>query len=284
MVISPTICSRQHAPSCSLCMGILDSSWWSQSTPDDTPYSWLTDKTQTLSFSGCFLVLKHKTRLATWSILLLRGHRWFRIRCATEVHRRDQLVALRESIVHPMPANLQITCSPKPMRVHEAAFALLHHRGAHRDHVQGRDRQHETQPLQCRRRPHQRVFPLKAMRFVIQKVLFNIETKTVLFERLELCCFITDHIPRLFAAERPSDSKVHRTEVLVRHRHPVPKTPMARLQRDITHLKGSQVRGMHPKIRLDPDAPVPSQVSQMAHQRRIGKAAIGQKHHLTGKR
>ena len=44
---------------------------------------WLTDKTQTLSFSGCFLVLKHKTRLATLSILLLRGHRWFRIRCAT---------------------------------------------------------------------------------------------------------------------------------------------------------------------------------------------------------
>src|SRR5437660_12160483 len=45
--------------------------------------AWLTDKTQTLSFSGCFLVLKHKTRLATLSILLLRGHRWFRIRCAT---------------------------------------------------------------------------------------------------------------------------------------------------------------------------------------------------------
>jgi DNA primase len=44
---------------------------------------WLTDKTQTLSFSGCFLVLKHKTRLATFSILLLRGHRWFRIRLAT---------------------------------------------------------------------------------------------------------------------------------------------------------------------------------------------------------
>jgi len=59
---------------------------------------------------------------------------------------------------------------------------------------------------------------------------------------------------------------------------------MARLQLDIAHLKGSQVGGVHPKIRLDPDAPVPSQVSQMAHQLRIGKAAIGQKHHLTGKR
>src|SRR6266850_1000946 len=99
--------------------------------------SWLTDKTQTLSFSGCFLVLKHKTRLATFSILLLRGHRWFRIRLATEVHRRDQLVALRESILHPMPANLQITRSPKPMRVHQAAFVFLYQHGAHRDQVQG---------------------------------------------------------------------------------------------------------------------------------------------------
>jgi hypothetical protein len=119
---------------------------------------------------------------------------------------------------------------------------------------------------------------------VIQNVRFTIETKTGLFARLELCGFITDHLPRLFAAERPSDSKVPRTDVLVRHRHPGPKTPRARLQRDIPHLQGSQGRGMHPKIRLDPEAPVPSQVSQMAHQLRIGKAAIGQKHHLTGTR
>jgi len=49
---------------------------------EESVRTWLTDKTQTLSFAGCFLVLKHKTRLATSSILLLRGHRWFRIRCA----------------------------------------------------------------------------------------------------------------------------------------------------------------------------------------------------------
>ena len=53
------------------------------SAPRQRRPGWLTDKTQTLSFSGCFLALKHKTRLATLSILLLRGHRWFRIRCAT---------------------------------------------------------------------------------------------------------------------------------------------------------------------------------------------------------
>jgi hypothetical protein len=34
-------------------------------------YTWLADKTLTLSFSGCFLILKHKARLATLSILLL---------------------------------------------------------------------------------------------------------------------------------------------------------------------------------------------------------------------
>jgi len=45
--------------------------------------TWLTDKTQTLSFSGCFSIRKHKTRLAAFGILLLRGHGEFRVRFAT---------------------------------------------------------------------------------------------------------------------------------------------------------------------------------------------------------
>jgi len=61
--------------------------------------SWLTDKTQTLALSGCFVVLKYKTSLTTLSILLLRGHRWFRIRFTPSVHRRDQLAALHEGIL-----------------------------------------------------------------------------------------------------------------------------------------------------------------------------------------
>jgi hypothetical protein len=69
--------------------------------------SWLTDTTQTLAFSGCFVVLKYKTSLTTLSILLLRGHRWFRIRFTPSVHRRDQLAALHEGILHPIPSNLQ---------------------------------------------------------------------------------------------------------------------------------------------------------------------------------
>ena len=61
----------------------------------------LTDKTQTLALSGCFVVLKYKTSLTTLSILLLRGHRWFRIRFTPSVHRRDQLAALHEGYVTP---------------------------------------------------------------------------------------------------------------------------------------------------------------------------------------
>jgi len=34
--------------------------------PDLVVTPWLTDKTQTLSLSGCFLVFKHKMRLATF--------------------------------------------------------------------------------------------------------------------------------------------------------------------------------------------------------------------------
>src|SRR5439155_1416461 len=36
-----------------------------------------------------------------------------------------------QRIVHPLPANLHIARTPKPMRVNKPAFALLHHRGAH---------------------------------------------------------------------------------------------------------------------------------------------------------
>jgi len=68
---------------------------------------WLTDNTQTLALSGCFVVRKYTTSLTTLSILLLRGHRWFRIRCTPSVHRRDQLAALHEGILHPIPSNLQ---------------------------------------------------------------------------------------------------------------------------------------------------------------------------------
>src|SRR5467141_922098 len=112
------------------------------------------------------------------------------------------------------------------------------------------------------------------------RLLFNIEAKTVLRKHLEFRRFITNHIPILLTTDRPSDAQVDRTEVLVRHRHSVPKTRMARLQLDLPHLQRGQVHGVNPKIRLDPDAPVTSQLSQMAHQMGIRNAAVGKQHEL----
>ena len=63
--------------------------------------SWLTDNTQTLAFSGCFVVRKYTTSLTTLRIVLLRGHRWFRSRCTPSVHRRDQLAAWHEGMCTP---------------------------------------------------------------------------------------------------------------------------------------------------------------------------------------
>src|SRR5262249_29242998 len=68
--------------------------------------NWLTDTTQTLAFAGCCVVLKYQTSLTTLSILLLRGHRWFRIRFTPSGHRCDQLAALYEGILHPIPSHL----------------------------------------------------------------------------------------------------------------------------------------------------------------------------------
>src|SRR5438128_9785466 len=69
--------------------------------------SWLTDNTHTLAFSGCFVVRKYTTSLTTLSSLLLRGHRWCRIRFTPSGHRRDQRAALHDGILHPIPSNLQ---------------------------------------------------------------------------------------------------------------------------------------------------------------------------------
>src|SRR6266487_6137035 len=50
--------------------------------------------------------------------------------------------------------------------------------------------------------------------------------------------------------------------LFIRHRHPLPETHVTRLQRDFTHLKRRQMAGVNPKIRLDPDAEVPTQLAQ----------------------
>src|SRR5262249_24369168 len=68
--------------------------------------NWLTDTTQTLACSGCFVVRKYTTSLTTLRIVLLRGHHWFRIRFTPSGHRRDQRAALHEGILPAIPSNL----------------------------------------------------------------------------------------------------------------------------------------------------------------------------------
>ena len=87
--------------------------------------SWLTDNTQTLALSGCFVVRKYTTSLTTLRLLLLRGHRWFRIRCTPSVHRRDQLAALHEGILHPIPSNLQMASGVCGFPVVHASSGLV---------------------------------------------------------------------------------------------------------------------------------------------------------------
>src|SRR6266446_8784302 len=56
---------------------------------------------------------------------------------------------------------------------------------------------------------------VKGARFIIQKVLFDIEAKPILLQCLEISRFIADHIPILVTASRPSHREVHRTKALV---------------------------------------------------------------------
>src|SRR5262249_61726269 len=77
---------------------------------------------------------------------------------------------------------------------------------------------------------------------------------------------------------------MHRTKALCRQEDPLPEPRMPWRQGDSANLKASMARTANPKVRLDPDTPVPTQSLQMAHQVRIGKAAVGQKHDLTGTR
>jgi len=85
---------------------------------------WLTDRTHTLYPSGYFCVLKSKPLLSFLS-LFSGGDSGFRIGLAAQIDARNQFVAATQSIVHPLPANLHIARTPKPMRVNKTASLNL---------------------------------------------------------------------------------------------------------------------------------------------------------------
>src|SRR5262249_2514431 len=68
-------------------------------------WTWLTDKTQTLYFSGCFLVLKGKPTLSLLR-LFFGGDRGFGVACTAQIHTGDQCIASAQGITDPLPANL----------------------------------------------------------------------------------------------------------------------------------------------------------------------------------
>ena len=91
---------------------------------------WLTDRTHTLYPSGYFCVLKSQS-LLPFLRLFGGGDSGFRIGLTAQIDTRNQCVAATQGIVHPLPANLHVARTPKPMWVNKTAFALLYHRGAH---------------------------------------------------------------------------------------------------------------------------------------------------------
>src|SRR5437667_8773455 len=168
-----------------------------------------------------------------------------------------------QGIAHPLPANLQIARTPKPMRIHQTAFASLHHIRAHRHQVQCRHSQDETQPLKRLGRTYQRRLQLKSIGLIVQKVLFDIEPQSVFLQGFHLGGFITDDRPIFVRAQWPSDRQMHRTKVFAREPHAMPKPRVARGQPDTASLKRSAARTVHPKVRLDTNAKVPAQSREM---------------------
>lgn len=69
----------------------------------------------------------------------------------------------------PLPANLEITVSAKPMWVDQPSLALFDYNSALRNQEKSSDRQNETDSFQSFGITNQKSFQLKAIGFVIQK-------------------------------------------------------------------------------------------------------------------
>jgi hypothetical protein len=139
-----------------------------------------------------------------------------------------EFVSPAQSECDPLPANFQIALTAKPMWINPPAFALLNDFRALCDQIQRRDRQYQTQPLQRRRRADQRCLELKAIRFIIQEILFDIETSPILFKSLHIGWFITDHKPIFFTLMAPRHGQMDRTIPLFGNVDIVPEAGLSR--------------------------------------------------------
>jgi hypothetical protein len=97
----------------------------------------------------------------------------------------QEFVPPAEGEFHPVPADFQIALAPKPLCVDPATFALVDHRCARCDRIQRREGQHTTQTCQGFRRAAQRRLELKAVRCIVQKVLFAVAPPSILHISLD---------------------------------------------------------------------------------------------------
>ncbi len=107
------------------------------------------------------------------------------------------------------------------MRVNPAAFVGLHHRSSLGHQIEGGERQHQTQPRERRRVPHERAFQLNASGLVVQDVLLNGTAPAVLHKRVHAGGLITDDIPVLPVTGLVGSGEGHRAEGLGGNRHVV---------------------------------------------------------------
>jgi len=124
----------------------------------------------------------------------------------------------------PVPSDLEITAATKPMGIDASSLSGLDDVRSLTDPREGGNRQHQAEPFQRRSRPNQRGLQLKAIGFVVQKILFNVEAQAILSEGLQAGGLITDDDPSLLAVERASHRQVEGTETLLGDLHFVPES------------------------------------------------------------
>ena len=130
------------------------------------------------------------------------------------------------SAPHPIPSDLEITAAAKPLGIDASSLSRLDDVRALTDQVKRGHRQDQAESFQCRSRADARSFQLKAIGFIVQEILFYIETQALLLEGFQTGGFITDDDPALVAIERASHRQVEWTEARLGDLYLVPETGM----------------------------------------------------------
>ena len=139
----------------------------------------------------------------------------------------EQFFFAAEGASDPIPSDLEIATAAKPMGIDASSLPRLDEVRALTDQVERGHGQDQAEPFQRRGGTDARSFQLKAIGFIVQEILFYIETQAVLLEGFQTGGFITDDDPALVAIERASHRQVEWTEARLGDLYLVPETGMA---------------------------------------------------------